>query len=174
MKAFLVYDDFNSAANVNAALQRWSAQAGHNVHWDVRPWPVNMLKFPPVAEEAMADALDAHMLVFAGPCVHLVPFWFEDWLEEWVRQRQVRDVVVVIISDVSQGGSAAASNCPVSEFARRRGLEIVYSSETRINLSPTNPLTSNLRNRETEVRVLKAGDLNGHAFETHRGWGLNE
>jgi hypothetical protein len=122
----------------------------------------------------MADALDADMLVFAGRCVRLVPLWLEDWLEEWVQQRRVRDVVVVIISDVSQGESAAAGNCPVSEFAKRRGLEIVYSSEAGISLSPTYLLPSNQRNRVTEVRVLNAGDLNGHTFETHRGWGLNE
>lgn len=90
MKAFLIYDNFLSAAKANAALHQWAAQSELMIQWDIRPWRAEMLKFSPLAEEAITDALDAHMLIFVSDYTRLLPFWLEDWLEEWLRCRHFR------------------------------------------------------------------------------------
>src|SRR5271154_5711262 len=66
MKALIIYDDFYSAIKANASLQHSADKADLAVRWNIRPWRVDMLKFPPTADEALTEALDAHLIVLAG------------------------------------------------------------------------------------------------------------
>ncbi len=75
MKALIIYQDFASAVKANGALQRTTLHADVHVQWSIRPWRLDLLKFPPTAEEALADAMDAHLILFADCCVHLIPYW---------------------------------------------------------------------------------------------------
>src|SRR5580692_4901818 len=94
MKALIIYDNLSSFAKANAALQHSAQNADVNVLWSIRPWRVDMLKFPPTADEALTEAIDAHLIVFAGRCVQSLPFWLQDWLEQWAKYRRVEDAAL--------------------------------------------------------------------------------
>lgn len=47
-----------------------------------------MLRFAPTAEEAMSDAADAHLIVFAFRNTRSVPAWLMNWLGRWAVLRQ--------------------------------------------------------------------------------------
>src|SRR5271170_2880640 len=87
MKALIIYDDFYSALKANASLQHSAHKADLAVQWNIRPWRVDMLKFPPTADEALTEALDAHLIVFAGHSAQSLPFWLERWIEQWIKSR---------------------------------------------------------------------------------------
>jgi len=81
MKALIVYQDFAFALQANAALQHAVQYSDVWVQWNIRPWRVDLLKFPPSADEALADAADAHLIVFGSRCAQSFPFWLQEWLE---------------------------------------------------------------------------------------------
>src|SRR6266481_1875157 len=97
MKALIVYDDAACAATTNAILHRATDRADISVQWDIRPWRLNMLRFTPTAEEAMSDAADAHLIVFAIRNTRSLPTWLVHWLERWAVLRQSPGVALAII-----------------------------------------------------------------------------
>src|SRR5271156_5278076 len=97
MKALVIYDDFVCAEKANAALQHSAQNANVSVQWNIRPWRVDMLKFPPTAEEALTEAIDADLIVFAGRSAQSLPFWLQRWLEHWAKCRRIQDAALAVI-----------------------------------------------------------------------------
>jgi hypothetical protein len=156
MKAFLLYHDFLSAAKANAALHR--SASGIQVDWNIRPWRVDMLKFPPLAEEAIIDALDAQMILFVGRCSQSLPFWLHDWLEHWATRRHFPDVVLAIMPDGNSHTPATSSELlQLTQFAHRHGLSLILGNQLTAHSIPLLPSA-----------------LSATAAAIHRGWGLNE
>src|SRR5271169_4058538 len=99
MKALIIYDDFCSAFKANATLLHSAYKADFAVQWNIRPWRVDMLKFPPTADEALTEALDAHLIVFAGQCGQSFPFWLERWVEQWAKHRRVKNAALAVVNE---------------------------------------------------------------------------
>jgi hypothetical protein len=74
MKTLIIYDDFASATKASATLQQSAQSPAISVQWNTKLWRLGLLKFPPTAEEALTESLDAHLIVFARPCAQWVPF----------------------------------------------------------------------------------------------------
>jgi len=124
MKALIVYDDATCAATTNAILQRATDRADISVKWDIRPWRLNMLRFTPTAEEAMGDAADAHLIVFAIRNTQSLPTWLMNWLERWAVLRQSPGAALAII-----GCGTAEASVAMRQFARRFGLGFIWEGQ---------------------------------------------
>src|SRR5277367_6722934 len=124
MKALVIYDDFVCAEKANAALQHSALNANVRVQWNIRPWRVDMLKFPPTAEEALTEAMDAHLIVFVGRRVQSFPFWLQDWLEHWAKCRRIKGAALAVIGVGSIEMMSSQSN--LSQFAKRQGLSVIF------------------------------------------------
>jgi hypothetical protein len=85
-----------------------------------------MLKFPPAADEALTEAIDAHLIVFAGRSAQLLPFWLRDWLEHWAKSRGVEDAALAVISAGIAEVPSAVSKSDLSQFARHHGLSVIF------------------------------------------------
>ena len=66
-------------------------------------------KFPPTAAEALAEAVDAHLIVFVGHCAQAVPGWLHIWLEEWAAHRHVEEAALAVMGDENTGGFTPAA-----------------------------------------------------------------
>jgi len=66
MKALIINDDFLSATKVNASLKYSARNANFVVQWNIKPWRVELLKFPPAVGDALPEAIDAHLIVFVA------------------------------------------------------------------------------------------------------------
>jgi len=124
MKALIVYDDATCAANTNAILHRAADRADISVKWDIRPWRLNMLRFTPIAEEAMSDAADAHLIVFAIRNTRSLPTWLMNWLERWAALRQFPGVALAVT-----GCGTAEASVGLHKFARRFGLSFIQEGQ---------------------------------------------
>lgn len=122
MKALIIYHDFASAAKANAALQRSARNADFTALWKVRPWRVDMLRFPPTAEEALIDAVDAHLIVFAGGSAERLPFWLLNWLEHWAKCRQIEGASLAAIDSKRNDTFATPAATELANFAKRHSL----------------------------------------------------
>jgi len=130
MKAAIIYDDFNVAIKAGATLRQSAHQSSLAIEWHISLWRANILKFPPVATEALMDAAEAHLIIFAGACARPIPAWLLNWLERWVTLRQVKDAVLAVVSADGTGGFSLSASSDVARFARRHGLD--YISDTGV------------------------------------------
>jgi hypothetical protein len=99
MKALIVYADIASAANANAKLRHVGGRAGVRVRWIVKCWQVNAMREPVPFENALIDAADAHLILFAERHSRFIPSWICDWLKRWAVLRQIQDAALAVIGD---------------------------------------------------------------------------
>jgi hypothetical protein len=173
MKALVIYNDFGSAARANAALQRSAHCANSDARCITSPWRIEMLKFPPTAEEALKDALDAHLVVIVGDCTQSPPAWFQCWLEHWAKSRHIKRAALALFSSRCAGHLADPAIREFSSIADRHGLSLICDgSPNRENRWNVIQLSS------AERGSWPSGYL--HPLATapiqhpHPRWGINE
>jgi hypothetical protein len=170
MKALVIYDDFICVEKANAALQHSAQSADVRVQWDIRPWRVDMLKFPPTAEEALTEAMDAHLIVLVGRSVQSLSFWLQDWLEQWAKCRQIKDAALAVIGAANT--EAMSSQSDLSQFVKRHGLSVIFDDRGVIE----NPLfpTGTFQKPGPDVSPFMPLTLDKGTQDSYRGWGINE
>jgi hypothetical protein len=124
MKALILHDDFTLAAKAEATLQRALTCADAAVRWTVNSVPINALRQPAAAERILVEALDAHLIVFAGKCAQLLPLCVYQWLEQWVDMRRVPDAGLAVMDNERQSsfGDVAPE---LSRFASKHQLTFI-------------------------------------------------
>jgi hypothetical protein len=125
MKALIIYDDFDLAIKTSATLRQRADQSDLAIEWQISPWRANVLKFPVVATEALMDAADAHLILFAGFCARPIHPRLMDWLERWVRLRLVKDAVLAMVAASESGGICLSDSTDIAGFANQHGLGFV-------------------------------------------------
>ena len=91
MTAVIIYDTVCFRGEGESDAGSCGAWAGEIMRWSVKPWRVDMLKLPPAAEAALAEAAEAHLIMLAVRQVQSFFPWLADWLERWARCRRVRE-----------------------------------------------------------------------------------
>ena len=130
MKAFIVYADFASAANANATLQRVGGRAGVRVRWIIKCWQVNVMREPGQFENALIDAADAHLILFAERYSQFIPSWICDWLKRWAVLRQIQDAALAVIGDGT--GLTLPVNSELILLAEQLGLNFMTGNGATI------------------------------------------
>jgi hypothetical protein len=170
MKALIIYDDLSSFAKANTALQYSEQNVDFSVLWNIRPWRVDMLKFPPTAEDALVEAMDAHLIVFVGTRVQSLPFWLQDWLEHWAKCRQIKDAALAVIGLGNTEVMLSLSD--LSRFAKHHGLSVIFDDRDAIEESLFR--TESLQKLKSDKSLFMPRTLDKRIQDSYRGWGINE
>src|SRR5262245_31761870 len=123
MSAIIICDDLAFRARVAETLTRVGRRDDVNVRWRTIFWPINALNEESLANRALADAVDAHLILFPARCAQSLPDWVFDWLNRWATSRTVRDAAVGIMAD--EHASDLANLAPVTRFARTHDLTVI-------------------------------------------------
>lgn len=125
MKALIIYDNFAFAARATELLQQAAHQVDTAMHWDLKLWRLDTLSLPHRREEALAEAADARLLVFAGHRTQSPPSWLLDWMERWVACHQIADVAFAAVGgrNGDELSMPAARELPL--FAERHGISFI-------------------------------------------------
>jgi hypothetical protein len=172
MKALIIYDNFVFATKANTILQRASDRADATIHWNIRPWRVDALNMARNADQALLDAVDSHLIVFAGHRAQSVPSWLLDWLERWAACRQIRDAAFAVIGDKNGQTLSIPATPELSRFAKRHGLSFITGEagiltdeqEYQTRREPKGKPPSALQLRFTDSPVGPG----------YRDWGIND
>jgi hypothetical protein len=97
MKAVVCYDDFTLAANAKVMLEHAALEARAAAKWNVRPWRLDMLNHKAVADEALADAVRADLVLVVTADTCAAPGCLQDWLDSWVVCRRVSDAALGLL-----------------------------------------------------------------------------
>lgn len=124
MKALILHDDFTLAAKVEGTLQRAITRADTGVRWTVNSVPIDALVRPAAAERILVEALDVHLIVFAGNYIQLLPQWVFQWLDQWADMRSVPDAGLAVMDNKPQStfGDVAPE---LSRFASKHQLTFI-------------------------------------------------
>lgn len=125
MNALILYDQFDLATKARFMLERASGRTAESIHWHVKLWRADMLNLPPVAAQALTDAVDAHLVVLAMRQSQPLPFHLVGWLEEWAGRRRVLDAAVATFGEINAGALPPAVTPELSRFARRHRLSFI-------------------------------------------------
>jgi len=136
MKALIIYDDFAGAARAGAALQHATWSANVSVDWDIRPWRTDVLRVASAADEALIEAADADLIVFAGFAAYSLPAWLTEWLKRWVLRREIEDAALAMIRGMDAGTLAVPAIAQLSRFAARHGLSFILGKGARPKNQP--------------------------------------
>jgi len=175
MRVLIIYDDFISAATTNATLQRAARRAGETLKWDVRPWRMKRLQFSRTADQALSDATEARLLVFALRHTLALPAWVLGWLEQWAAIRQTPDAALAITDAGIPNVSLEIATVQLSRFARRCGVSFVRHD--RGEADENFPLLGPTSTEREASRFLSLGTLStdnidhrriGHKFSVRR------
>src|SRR5262245_3029930 len=83
MKAVIISDDPSIFPKANAALLRVGRRSEVNAQWIIKCWPTTALSQASVAEEALFEAADTHLVIIPARHACSLPFGLRDWLEQW-------------------------------------------------------------------------------------------
>jgi len=125
MKAVIICEDFAFAAKSNALLRRVGRRAGVNVQWAVKCWPINSLRAADLAETALLECLDAHLIVLPARRARSTPPWVLDWLKQWAALRQVKEAALGVINESAPDGPAKPVCARLSAFVRQQELNLI-------------------------------------------------
>jgi len=174
MKAMIIYQAFAAAAKANTALQNSALCADISVQWNIRPWRADLLRFPPTAEEALTDATDAHLIVFAGCCAQPPPFWLQGWLEKWARRRQIRDVALAVMREGNANARLTSAMPELSEFAVRHGLHFIFDNHGSLDPFSVERRSAIIEGPQREFNPIRPQSLNAETRDAYRGWSIAE
>lgn len=173
MKALIIYDNFAFAAKANTILQRASDRLDSTIHWNVRPWRVDALNLARNADEALLDAADSHLIVFAGHRAQSTPSWLLDWLERWAACRQIQDAAFAVIGG-RNGQMLSMSAMPeLSRFAKRHGLSFITGEASFVSDEQEHQIQRKPGD-ELPPPAVQLRFTDSPAGPGYRGWGIND
>lgn len=173
MKALIIYDNFAFAARANAILQQASDRADATIQWNIKPWRVDSLSMGRNADEALLDAADSHLIVFAGQRAQSVPSWLLDWLERWAARRQIQDAAFAVIGGSNGQMLSMPATPELSRFAKRHGLSFITGEAGIVNDEHEYQAQSELKNELSPSRA-QLGFIDRPVGPGYRDWGIND
>ncbi len=173
MNAVIIYDEFDFAAKVNAMLEHAAHRTDETTHWSVKPWRVDMLKLPPAAEAALAEAAEAHLIVLAGRQVQPLLPWLVDWLERWATRRQIQEAALAVWDGENAATRSARATLELSQFAGRHGLSLIFDDNALVE-GKSSMFVSDLHEREVSLSPTLQHILEQPVRDYYQHWGINE
>jgi len=170
LKATVIYDDFDFATRATGLLERAARRAREAVKWNVKPWRLDALKQPSLAEVAEAEAADADLVVFALNQTPSPPMELMMWLERWAAHRQIEDAAVMALLP-DEIAAATPFWHELEQFAGQFGLAFLSSHNVHENGDSMRFV------QQLWLRKLPAGmafGLSADPPHPARHWGINE
>ena len=170
MNAVIIYDRFDLASKAKAMLERAAHRTNETMHWSFKPWRVDVLKLPPAAETALAEAAEAHLIVLA---VRQVQSLLVDWLERWATFRQVQEAALAVWDGGNADTRRAREIPELSQFAGRHGLSLLLDDNALV-ADKSSMFASDLRKREVSMTATLQRILAQPVRDHYEHWGIND
>ena len=173
MKAIIIYHDLAFAHKAGALLQRVERQENVHVEWTVKCWPVRALDEPALAELALGESLDAHLIILPSGLGQSLPPRLLNWLKRWAADRQIPDAALGILSSGQVTRLAPPLSSKLPNFLRQQGLNLIMdrgaTAESSIKL-----LADFLPEQEMSIPVMRTDYAPLITAHPYRNMGINE
>jgi hypothetical protein len=173
MKTLILYDEVDFARKAKTMLARAAHRADETIQWNVKPWRVHLLALTGIADAALTDAADAHLMVLEVRHQADLSPRLLDWLEKWATSRQIQGAALAVFDGGNGDTHAARAAAALSQLAGRHGLSFIWGDAQPAE-EELAEFALDLREREVAqpsplARIL-AQPVQGH----YEHWGINE
>jgi hypothetical protein len=173
MKAIIIYHDLAFAHQAGSLLQRVERRENVHVEWTVKCWPVRVLDVPAMAELALGECLDAHLIVLPSSLGQSLPPCLLNWLKRWAAHRQIPDAALGILSSGQVTRLAPPLSPELPNFLRQHALNLIMdrgtTSESSVKL-----LADFLPEQEIAIPVTQTNYQHLMIAHRYRDMGINE
>lgn len=173
MNAMILYEECGSAGKANRLLKRASDRADGATQWSVKPWRLDMLYWPPLAQDAQEGRGRGapHRAGGLRPCGGPAPA--AELAGRWAGHRQVQDAALAVF-DGGNGGAFSVTAAPaLCEFAQRYGLSFIIGDLSPAEVVPAE-VWADLHEREVAQTATMAHILERVSPGSYQHWGINE
>ncbi|MCL5098670.1 MAG: hypothetical protein M1608_14300 [Candidatus Omnitrophica bacterium] len=171
MNTVVIYENYELAANAVSILKRVAQHADPAVELNLKPWRLDVLTTPPMTNAALAEAIDAELIILAMQESEPLPAWLMDWMELWAGHRQVQNAAVALLCGKEGKTLAAADAKDLQQFTDRHGLSYLSSQGETAKNESTDPGQVEMQHdsspTSTSDDTPKRPNYNQH-------WGINE
>lgn len=131
MKALIIYDTISPAFKAINSLRNADSSADAPTPLKIKLWRLGLMRFPSMAGEALREASDADLILFAVRRTQALPSWMKHWLERWAMHRKIADAAVALmVDDAYDIGQVALAN-DMSKFSADHNLTFVAKSKQK-------------------------------------------
>jgi len=123
MNVLIMYDSLHLLIKAMALIQSAVESTGLNIPVKTKSWRLGQLELFSPNQAVRNDAHGAHLIVFGCDHVNSFPPGVENWLEQWVVERNNENVALAVISEDEQTRSFISNR--VSQFAQQKGLDFL-------------------------------------------------
>jgi len=173
LKAVIICDDFAFASKADATLRRVGYQAGADIQWIIKCWPVNALKDTVLAQETLAETLDAHLIIFPARCAQSLPSWVLDWLESWATQRKIQAAALGVINDADATVPPQIVHPRLSRIIHQHDLNFIIDERCAVEETVKIPIRSSSQ-RNVPLPIEQEVCLDPTMRNSFRAYGINE
>ncbi len=130
IEVLLLYEDLGTALRAKLSLDRLSVHLGAETGISTRVWRLDLLSHPLLAEQAVMEAVAAHVIVLS---LHgRTRMWTEvcTWLNRWRERKEDRSYALAALLDAETGspGSADPAISYLKHIAKTAGADLFCSS----------------------------------------------
>jgi hypothetical protein len=126
-----------------------------------------------MADMALEEASDAHLIIFAAHLSGSIPNWLLNWLEQWAMQRQVHDAALAVTEESQGKIILAKATSELHQFAKQHRLFFMFD-DNNVDVTQPEIIAYNLFKHETLISSARPNRINASIQESHQGWGINE
>ena len=173
LKAAVIYDDFDFAARAAALLDRVAIRADEAMKWDVKPWRLDVLKEPSLADAALGETTDADLIVVALRKTPSLPDELMGWLGRWAMKRQTENTAMMVFCPEENAASTPLWHS-LKEFAEWHSLPFLGSRNLREDGNSMDFVHRLWQQKQPPQPVGPTLELFAESSRPPRHWGLNE
>jgi len=173
LKAAVIYDDFDFAARAAALLERVAIRADEAMKWDVKPWRLDVLKEPSLADTALDETADADLIVVALRKTPSLPDELMGWLESWAMKRQTEDTAIMMFCPEGNIASTLLWH-ELKEFAKWLGLHFLGSRNLRDDGNSMEFVHRLWQRKQPPQPVVATPESFAESPHPSGHWGINE
>jgi hypothetical protein len=173
LKTAVIYDDFDFAARAAALLDRVAIRADEAMKWDVKPWRLDVLKEPSLADAALGETTDADLIVVALRKPPSLPDELMGWLERWAMKRQTVDAAMMVFCPEENAASTQLWHS-LKEFAEWHSLPFLGSHNLREDGNSMDFVHRLWQRKQTPQPVGPMHESFAESVHPSGHWGINE
>jgi hypothetical protein len=173
LKAAVIYDDFDFAARAAALLERVAIRADEAMKWDAKPWRLDVLKEPSLADTALDEIADADLMVVALRKTPSLPDELMGWLERWAMKRQTEDTAMMVFCPEENAASTSLWH-ELKEFAEWHSLPFLGSHNLRDDGNSMEFVHRLWQRKQSPQPVVPTLESVAESVHPSGHWGINE
>lgn len=173
LKAAILYDDFDFAARAAALLERVAIRADEAMKWDIKPWRLDVLQEPSLADAALDETADADLIVVALRKIPVTPDELMCWLDHWAMKRQAGEAAMMVFCPDENAASTPRWH-ELKEFAEWHGLSFLGSRHLREENSSMGFVHQLWQRKQLPQPIVPMIESFAESAQSCSHWGINE